>query len=243
VPGLDALLWLGLAAVGGGLVRGFTGFGTALVYVPVAAKVLGPVEAVVSMLFLDILAAATLTPAALRIANRGEAFRMSLGGVVMLPVGVWLLTIADPAAFRWIVSLLALGLLVLLAGGFRYERKRGPGLVMAAGGLGGFLGGFSGMTGPPVILFYLSGREESAGIRANLIVFFGVYLVAALAVFGVTGLLTAEMAVLGLLLSLPYTVAAWLGAWLFRLRGDALYRRGAYVMVAVAALSGLPVLG
>jgi len=54
------------AVVVAGVVRGFTGFGTALIYVPIASSVLSPMLVVVSLIIFDVLGAMPLTPRALR---------------------------------------------------------------------------------------------------------------------------------------------------------------------------------
>jgi uncharacterized membrane protein YfcA len=242
-PGAAAVAALLVAAALAGLARGFSGFGTALVYIPIASRVAGPVDAVVSLLFMDLVSTVVLTRHALGIADRTQALRLAAGGVLGVPVGVWLLTAADPETFRWIASLLALGLLAILAAGVRYDGPRGPGLSAAVGGLGGVMGGFASMAGPPVILFYLSGREAAATVRANIIVYFAVLTVMSLAMFVAFGLLTPARVLTGLALAPVYTGAVWLGARLFRVRGDAFFRGSAYVLVGLAALSGLPVFG
>jgi uncharacterized protein len=239
----DALLWLLPTALFAGLFRGFSGFGTALVYIPVASRVVSPAEAVVSLLFMDLVSTVVLTRNALSVANRPEAARLAAGGLLGVPVGVWLLTVADPTAFRWIASLLALGLLVLLADGFRYDGPRGPGLTAGVGGLGGLMGGFSAMAGPPVILYYLSGRDDAARIRANIIVYFAALTVMSFTMFAVFGLLAASTILIGVVLAPVFTAAVWVGARAFRWRGDAFFRRVSYVLVAGAALSGLPLFG
>jgi uncharacterized protein len=133
----DTLYWLVPAALAAGLFRGFSGFGTALVYIPVASRVVSPAEAVVSLLFMDLISTVVLTRGALKVANRPEALRLAAGGLAGVPLGVWLLTVAEPDTFRWIASLLALGLLALLVGGVRYEGRRGPVLTTGVGALGG----------------------------------------------------------------------------------------------------------
>jgi hypothetical protein len=56
-----------------------------------------------------------------------------------------------------------------------------------------------------------------------------------------TGLIGAQAIVLSLLLGLPFAVAMAAGAFWFRGASDALYRRAAYLIIAVAALVSLPV--
>ena len=48
-------LWfLACGALAAGLARGFTGFGTAMVYLPIAAQVLGPFEALTTLIVKDL---------------------------------------------------------------------------------------------------------------------------------------------------------------------------------------------
>lgn len=239
----EGLPWLVGAVLLAGLVRGFTGFGTALVYVPVAARVLPPAEVVVTLLVMDLFGPLPLLAGAWRTGDRREVLRLAAGGALGVPVGVWLLTRAEPEVFRWIASALALALLALIAGGVRSPGRPGPALSSGVGALSGLMSGFSGMSGPPVVLFYLSGTGRPAAIRANLILFFSALEVFSLANFGLRGLLAPGTVLLGVLLALPYTLATIGGAALFRLRGDALFRRAAYLVVGGAALSGLPVFG
>jgi uncharacterized protein len=231
------------AALLAGLVRGFAGFGAALIFIPVAARVLAPVEAVVALLAMDALATLPLLPAAFRDGEAAPTLRLAAGGLVGVPAGVWLLTVADPVAFRWAASLLALGLLALVACGLRVPGRPGPALQAGVGTLSGLMGGFSGMSGPPVVLFHLGGSAAPAAIRANLILFFAAMSVVSAANLALRGLLGAEAVVLGLVLFPAYMAATLAGARLFRWRGDALFRRAAYLVVGGAALSGLPVFG
>ena len=48
------LAWVALAALVAGVVRGFSGFGTALIYLPVAAQVMPPVWAILSLAAMDV---------------------------------------------------------------------------------------------------------------------------------------------------------------------------------------------
>lgn len=226
-----------------GLVRGFAGFGTALIYVPVAARYLEPAEVVVSLLIMDVFGPLPLLRRAWADGDHRQALQLSAGGMIGVPVGVWLLTRAEPETFRWVASLLALGLLVLVAGGVRFPGRPGGPLLTGIGTLSGVMGGFSGMSGPPVVLFQLGGDGRPAVIRANLLLFFTGLELAGLATFGLLGMLSPHLVALGLLLALPYTAATVAGAGVFRRRGDVMFRRAAYLLVGGAALSGLPLFG
>ena len=54
---------------------------------------------------------------------------------------------------------------------------------------------------------------------------------------------TLATAGLGLALAVPNLMGNWLGGWLFRPDREQLYRAAAYLAIALAALSGLPLWG
>ena len=62
----DGLAWLIITVVFAGLVRGFAGFGTALVFMPIAAAVTSPVWAIIIMMSFDIFGPIALLPRAWR---------------------------------------------------------------------------------------------------------------------------------------------------------------------------------
>lgn len=234
------LAWLGLAALAAGVVRGFSGFGTAMVFMPVAGQVLSPVTALVAMAVMDLVGPLPHVPRALKHAHRRDIVRLCAGLVVALPLGLWVLVSIRPEMFRYGVSLISLGLLVLLMLGWRYRGEVRRGMIYVAGMISGFLGGVAGLTGPPVILIYMSRPLPAPVVRANLML----YLIGAdilmMLMLGIGGRLTLSAVLTGAIVTLPYLVGNLLGAWLFRPEFERVYRWAAYTIIAVSALSGLP---
>ena len=144
------LVWLLGAAFVGGLVRGFTGFGTAMVFIPVASLFLTPVSAIAALVVMDIFGPAPLLRRAWRAVDRAELGRLVLGGLIGIPLGTLALPALDPVAFRWGVSATSLTLLAVLASGWRYEGRPTARLMLAIGFAAGFLGGLAGLPGPIV---------------------------------------------------------------------------------------------
>lgn len=113
-------------------------------------------------------------------------------------------------------------------------------MVTAIGGAAGFLGGVAGIPGPAVILFYMSRPLPIEVIRATILLFLFAFDLLILGYLGAMGRLTMGATVLGLGLAIPNMVGNWLGSWLFQPERERLYRGAAYLVIAVAALSGLP---
>lgn len=239
--GQPDLIWLAFVVFVAGIVRGFAGFGTALIYVPVAANFLSPVWVLITLMAIDLVGPLPLVPRALKDGSKVEISAMLLGCALALPFGVYVLTWIEPQVFRWLVSLLALGVVALLLSGWRHRVMLQPRSLMGIGAVGGFLGGFSGMPGPPVILAYMSGQYEPARIRANTLLFLlGFDFMLAVA-FVVQGVFVLEAFVLGVLLILPYGAGNLIGARIFNPDNARTYRLVAYVVIVSSALIGLPV--
>lgn len=235
-------LWLLLAAAAlAGLVRGFSGFGTALIFMPLAGVALAPLAAIVAMTVMDGAGLAPQIPRALRSARRGEVARMVAGAAVALPAGLWLAAALPVEAFRWLVSALALAMVALLAAGWRWRGTAGAGVGYATGLASGFLGGASGLAGPPAILLNVASDRPVAVIRANLLAYLAAFDLLLVAVLGVGGGLAAADVWLGLVLAVPFFAASLLGARAFDPARELVYRRAAYAIIAASAVAGLPI--
>lgn len=231
------------AAFLGGIVRGFSGFGTALIFLPISTPFLGPFGALIGLTIMDIFGPLPNLHRAWRVVDRGDLVRLASGCALLLPVGLWVLTQVEPEVFRYVVSCLALFMLAVLILGLRYHGRVGRAMVAGIGGAAGFLGGVAGLPGPAVIIFYMSRPLPVEVIRATILLFLFVFDFLILGYLTGMGRVTGPAVALGLVLSVPNLLGNWLGGWLFRPEYERLYRAAAYFAIAAAALSGLPLWG
>ncbi|MCY4261697.1 MAG: TSUP family transporter [Rhodobacteraceae bacterium] len=238
-----ALLWLCIGSLLAGLVRGFTGFGTAMVFLPFAGRVTDPVQAITIMMLMDLLGPMLLAPRTLKQTNRGELVKLTVGAVLAMPLGVLVLFLLPPDMFRYIVSAVTFVLLFCLIGGVRYRKPLAPATVYGVGAAGGFFGGSVGLPGPPVIFLYFASTLPAAVIRANIFIYLLIADLLILAAFGIQGRLLTEAVVVGLLMGFPCLLTMGLGSVLFNPAHERLYRGAAYFIIAASAVIGLPVIG
>ncbi|MCF3596088.1 sulfite exporter TauE/SafE family protein [Rhodobacteraceae bacterium LMO-12] len=236
VPGIG---WLFAAAFLSGLVRGFVGFGTAMIFLPVAAQVLEPVWAVIVLILMDVIGPLPAIPRALKDGHPKDLLRLLLGTLVAIPLGLMVLFASDPAGFRIAVSVVTLVLLALVVSGLRYRGEMHPPLIFGTGMLAGFLGGAVAIPGPPVIMLYMASPHPVHVIRANTTAYLFFYDMMMLFGFVVLGRMGGVPLVIGLLAALPYLAGNLGGAWLFRPGYERAYRGVAYGVIAVSAASGL----
>jgi uncharacterized protein len=236
----DGLGWLIAGTVLAGFVRGFSGVGTALVFMPVAGQLMSPIWALTVLVVMDLFGPIPNLPRARRDGNPREVALLCVAMILALPLGLMVLTSIRPELFRYAVSTLALLVPVLLLAGLRYRGPLSAPILLGTGGLSGFLGGVVGVPGPPVILLYLASTRLAAQVRANILIYLFIFDIVLIAVLALQDRLEAVPVILGLLLALPVMLANMAGAAIFRPERERLYRAAAYVVIAAAAISGLP---
>jgi len=237
----DGLPILIVAVFLAGLVRGFAGFGTAMVFVPIAATVTNPIWAILMMMCFDLFGPLALLPRAWRDGEPKDVSLLGLGALFGIPVGLYFLTQMDPDTFRWIVSCLALLMLVVLASGWRYQTPLNAMKTTFLGLVSGFLMGVAALPGPPVIVSYMSSSRAVSVVRANTMMFLFLVDILAFFIFWIKGLLVLLPLLVGLLLSVPYAIAGLIGQGIFNPDKEHIYRRVAYALIATSAVFGMPI--
>src|SRR5258706_2066594 len=155
-----------------GMVRGFSGFGAAMLMTPVFPALYGPAVGVVLCLLLEIAVGLPLLRGAVPHVDWRRIGFLLLAAVVGIPLGNLVLTNSNPEPMRWAISGIVLLAVVLLASGWRYHGRPTTGATAGVGLISGFLNGLSGMAGPPIIFYYLAGTEAAAQGRAKLTTYF-----------------------------------------------------------------------
>ena len=165
---------------------------------------------------------------------------MALGALVGVPLGTYALTVADPRALRWVISALALLLLVFLMSGWRYSGRPRTALTVGVGGIAGIFSGAAQLGGSPVVAYWLSGGGVGASVRANVILYFAVSTVITFVSYTIGGLIDARVLVLCAISAPTYGLGLWLGSRLYRRADERIFRRVCYGLIAAAAIAGLP---
>src|SRR6202165_985973 len=94
-----AILICAIAFVSG-TARGFSGFGAALIFMPLASSMAAPRLVAALLLVIDFVAAAPLIPNAWRQADRRATAVMVAGALIGVPIGTLLLSRLDPVTTR-----------------------------------------------------------------------------------------------------------------------------------------------
>jgi hypothetical protein len=225
-----------------GAARGFSGFGSALIFMPLASSLAAPRLIAALLLIVDFVGAMPLLPHAWRTADRKATGIIVTGALVGVPIGTWLLTRLDPVTTRWIISGFVAALLLLLLSGWRYRGPDHVTLSIGIGALSGFCSGLAQTGGPPIVGYWLGRPVASEIARANIMLFFVASDFFSVVSYAISGLMSRDALLFSLLVGPIYALGIRVGASLFGRASDALFRGICYALIALAVIFGLPAL-
>lgn len=228
-----------LIALVGGLVRGTTGFGAAMVMTPALSLVIGPRAAVPVTLLLETFAALPMLPAAARIARWRVLAPISAAALLTVPLGVWLLAGASPTRLRTAIALTVIVFSLALLSGRRYHGAPRLTTSLALGALSGTMLGATSIGAPPIILYLLSGPDPAAVTRASLTLYVVLISAAGLVVLGFGGLLDAVTLRYAGWLAVPFAAGVIIGSRLFSRLSDLRFRQFTMVFMLLVAVGVL----
>ena len=224
-----------------GLARGFSGFGAALIFMPAASALVGPAVAAPVLLVADGVLSLGFLPRAWALARRRDVALMAMGAVIGVPLGTFVLRHADPLLLRWLIAALASSMLLLLLSGWRYHGTPRAPITTIVGAIGGLFGGLAQMTGPPVVAYWLSGKETHGTMRASIILFFGATTIFTFVSYLVSGIITAQSLWLAALVAPAYALGLFSGSRAFGLASPETFRRLCFALIAASVVTSLPV--
>ncbi len=219
----------------GGLVRGATGFGGAMVMTPVLSLLLTPITAVVGALLLETFAAFPMLRDAARRAHWRTILPICAVACLTAPLGAWLLSTLDPLLARRAIAATVLLFALVLLTGIRYRGRQRLGTSMALGATSGVLVGATSVGAPPVILYLLASSDPPDVTRANLTLFVTIISLSALLALYWRGMLDGPNGLMALLLSPLYLGGVWLGSKLYGKLDAAAMRRATLVFLIVVS--------
>jgi hypothetical protein len=231
---------IGLAAVlTAAVIRGYSGFGFAMVAVTGMSLVMPPTLVVPVVLVLDVAASIQLLPQVWRDISWVSLRCLFVGSVAAIPLGVFLLSSLPEAPMRAGISILVLVTAILLARGFALKRMPGWRFTLGVGVLCGIFNGAAAIGGSPAVLFYLSSPAGVSISRASMIVYFlGIDLVT-LTIAAYRQLVTVQTLYLAAACVIPLIAGIALGNRIFQRIDQALFRRNVIYLLMALASAGL----
>ncbi len=235
---IDGRLGLVIAAIAlAGFIRGFVGFGAALIIVPVLSLTYGPHIAIPALTVMGLPSTLQLLPDAIRHSERSVVLPMTLAIFLALPLGTWVLVSVDPNLMKIVISALVVLMVAFLANGGQLTEKVSRSILLFAGAAGGLVQGAAGMGGPPVVAIALARSGTPEQQRGNVLAVIAALLFASVPSLFYFDLLTPEAVAYGLILLPPNLLATWIGSRFFSGAGRDHFRNVALIVLAIIGLT------
>lgn len=155
-----------------GMIQSATGFGSALIPMPILIRLFG-IQIAASLISLSSLTIETILVLHFkRMINFRVVWQMVIGLVVGIPIGVWAPNYLQERFVFSVLGVVILGYALYALLQFRLPPLKRPLWAYLAGFLSGLLGGAYNTTGPPAIIYADCQRWEPDQFKANLQGFF-----------------------------------------------------------------------
>ena len=188
-----------LATFGSAFVRGLTGFGMAILLVPVLALALSPVHAVLLANFLSVFIGMTEIRRLLVGAEK-SAWTIIAFIIVTTPAGLYILSLTTPALARVVIAFIALSAFIAILLPRRGALDHHPATTAGVGVLSGLMTGYAGMPGPPVVPYYVGRDIARETAKASMMLIFTCASATGLASGAVIGVLDRSLLLLAIVL-------------------------------------------
>ena len=216
VKGCEMLvLVMCIALFCGHFIKGVTGFGSALVSIPIMSFVFPPAEAIVIALMCDVCIGGYLTWMVRKTVLWGVLPGMIVGAVGGQQTGVSIQKILAPDDVRICMAIvITIFALRMLYGAQEWKKREyAPMIVGGIAGFGaGLMSGLVGSSGPPVVLYTTSYYDKEEG-RSLLIAFFFFSAITLILTMLYTGMVAHEVFSYGSVGIVVSLLAANMGSW------------------------------
>ena len=229
-------LCLGLA---GGIMQGFTGWGGAMLMMPLITLVYPPVEALALLVVGGLIISSQLYPSALREVPWVEMRALLLTLVFFTPLGTILLLYMDPYLVRRIIGIILIIISFLVMSGWQYRGEQSGWTTTLFGGISGIINGFAGL-GSAILAIYIMAAPGTASIqRSKIIIASGVIIFTIMIVFSVKGVMDWDLILRGILLAPTQMIGAIIGARLFNYFPQEYFKKFTLIIIAILGASAV----
>jgi uncharacterized protein len=208
----------------GGIVRGYTGFGSGLIMVPLFSLLWSPVDAVATTVALGQFAALQIAIKTVKITNWREVSPMIVALVFITPLGTFLLVSLDADLIKKIIAGLVLFITVISLRGWQYHGPRGKIPSFIAGAIASFINGVAAVGGPAIVLYLISLPDRPMIQRANIASVASLMGLAVLVFTLLSGEVGFDVLRNMIIFALPYMFSTWCGIRLFMILPGTAFR-------------------
>ena len=220
----------------GGFLRGFLGFGAALLMVPVLSTILTPAMGLVITYLVEVPTIIYLMRPALKQGSMKTITPMILALFGTIPIGFYFVVAIEPEIIRIVISILVISMVGLLASGWKPKGEIKLWTMVLGGGASGLVNGAAGVGGPPFVTVLMARNDNAVITRANIILTLCFMSLFTLGTQIFYGMVTLELVKFSFYTFPIYLGFTWFGARYFNQSGVEYFKKGALVMLLSIAI-------
>lgn len=218
-------------------IQGVTGFGFALLAVPLLSYIL-PLKSIVPLVvFYSLVTNLFILKETRNDIKINEIRWVIIFGIIGIPAGVYFLKVIDVNILKILIGSLILITAIAMMQGFKIKMKNEVLSSGIAGFLSGFLNGSVSMSGPPVVIFLTNRGSDKDTFRANLTAYAIITNIITIGSFIISGV--SGMENIGHLIYLfPGLLAGvFAGTFLVRKINEALFKNIVLVLIIITGVT------
>ena len=232
-------LLIALVVIFSGFLRGFIGFGSGLLMIPILSYFYSPVFAMVFNIVIEIPATIYLTFVGIKKANLKEITPMMATMMITIPFGTIFLVSVDEQIIKALMSILLIFFVILIGSGWRIKSVITKYVLVLGGVISGIMQGATGMGGPPYVTVLLSKNDSDEVARANILVITSGLVISAIMSLYYFGLFTKDILFTGAITAPVYVFATYIGTRFFNFSGNKYYRNSSLIALGIVGVATL----
>ncbi|QGP91527.1 Sulfite exporter TauE/SafE [Neomoorella glycerini] len=237
MPGSIAV-WLAAAVIVclAAALQGITGFGFALISVPLLLLIYDPHTAVGINIIISFVSLSLLTLRVRKAVLLPVVKNLFLGSILGIPLGAYVFLHFDVQQLKFIIGIVTALCSLLLLSGMTVKNAAGCFWERIAGSISGFLTGSIGMPGPPIILFLSNLQLPKDRFRATTAAYFTLVYPSSLLLLTLLGAIDGHITLTAVSL-IPFAIlGGQVGCRLFSLVPQAQFQRSVPLLVLGTAI-------
>ena len=232
----DNYFYLILVILFSGFIRGFLGFASGLITIPILSFLYSPIFAIAFNIVIEIPTTIYLTYVGAKKCNFREISPMFFSMLITIPIGTIFLVSIDEQVIRIIMSIFVIFFVILIASGWRLKSAITKYILIITGIISGFLQGITGMGGPPFATILLSKGDENDVTRGNILIMSSGIVISAICSMYYFNLFTKEILLTGMITSPLYILASYIGSRFYNLSGNQYFRNVSLIVLIIIGI-------
>jgi len=219
-----------------GFIRGFLGFGSGLITIPILSFIYSPIFAVVFNIIIEIPTTIYLTFIGIKNCKFKEISPMFISMMLTIPIGTIFLISFDEQIIKILMSILVILFVLLIASGWRLKSTITKYVLIIGGTASGLMQGSTGMGGPPFATILLSKGDSDQITRGNILIMSSGIVISTVISMYFFNLFSFELIFTGMVASPIYIIASYTGSLFFNSSGKKYFRNMSLFALGIIGL-------